>query len=167
MNEKKDLKGEGSYKNRHRSRELALQTLYACEVGTTEDWQNTLERIADTGSLAQEVKLYARDLVQQTFSALEQIDSTIRERAANWELKRMAAIDRNILRLAVSELTFFSQVPAKVVIDEAVELAKTFGTDDSGKFVNGIIDSIHKKMKGNSPLSGKEGSLHGTSPRSE
>jgi N utilization substance protein B len=166
MNEKKDLKGEGSFKNRHKSRELALQTLYACEVGTTtDDWRTTLERIADTSSLSQEITLYARDLVQATIGALEQIDATIRERAANWELKRMAAIDRNILRLAVSELSFFANVPAKVVIDEAVELAKTFGTDDSGKFVNGIIDSIHKKMKGISSLSGKEGLEHGTNPR--
>jgi N utilization substance protein B len=151
-------KVEGSYKNRHRARELALQTLYACEVGITADWQTTLERIADDSALAPDIKKFARDLVCAAFGSLAQIDITISERAANWELKRMAAIDRNILRLAVAELTYFSQIPAKVVIDEAVELAKTFGTDDSGKFVNGIIDSIHKKMKGLPGMSGKEGS---------
>lgn len=164
MTERNQQKNEGSFKNRHRSRELALQTLYACEVGTTQDWQSTLERIAEDGALPQDIKKYARDLVQAAFESLEKIDTTIRERAANWELKRMAAIDRNILRLAVTELSFYPQVPAKVVIDEAVELAKTYGTDDSGKFVNGIIDSIHKKMKNQSVTSGKEGSSNGTDP---
>mgnify|MGYP000870398285 FL=1 len=165
MMEKIQLKNEGIYQNRHRSRELALQTLYACEIGTTEDWQSTLERIADDSALSTEVIKYARELVSAAFDRLEQIDSVIQERAANWDLKRMAAIDRNILRLAVTELKNYPQVPAKVVIDEAVELAKTYGTDDSGKFVNGIIDSIHKKMKKQSETSGKEGSSNGTNPR--
>ncbi len=162
--EKTQFKNEGIYKNRHRSRELALQTLYACEVGTTQDWQSTLERIADDSALPAEVKKYARELVCAAFNSLQQIDSIIQERAANWDLKRMAAIDRNILRLAVTELKNYPQVPAKVVIDEAVELAKTYGTDDSGKFVNGIIDSIHKIMIKQSETSGKEGSSNGTDP---
>lgn len=162
--EKTQFKNEGIYRNRHRSRELALQALYACEVGTTEDWQNTLERIAEGSALSSEVKKYAQDLVCATFDSLQQIDSIIQERAANWDLKRMAAIDRNILRLAVTELKNYPQVPSKVVIDEAVELAKAYGTDDSGKFVNGIIDSIHKKMKKQSETSGKEGSSNGTDP---
>lgn len=164
MIEQNQQKNEGNFKNRHRSRELALQTLYACEIGTTLDWQSTLDRIAEDGALPQDVKKYAQELVHSTFDSLEQIDAIIGERAANWELKRMAAIDRNILRLAVSELKNYSQVPAKVVIDEAVELAKTYGTEDSGKFVNGIIDSIHKKMKKQSATSGKEGSANGTNP---
>ena len=164
---KDDQKSESSvFRNRHRSRELALQTLYACEVGTTQEWKCMLDRVADTGSLPEDVKKYARELVQEVLQSMEQIDETIRERAANWELRRMAAIDRNILRIAVAELRFFHHVPAKVVIDEAVELAKTFGAEDSGKFVNGIIDSIHKKMKGHSGMSGKDGSQHGTNPRS-
>ncbi|MDO5577144.1 MAG: transcription antitermination factor NusB, partial [Fibrobacter sp.] len=139
----------------HKARELALQTLYACEIGTDTKWQFVLEQIAETASISDDVKKYARELVGAVFGSIDQIDLTIRERAANWELKRMAAIDRNIIRLAVAE---FQTVPVKVVIDEAVELAKTFGTDDSGKFVNGILDSIHKKNKGHSAMSGKEGS---------
>ncbi|HLV31091.1 MAG TPA: transcription antitermination factor NusB [Chitinispirillaceae bacterium] len=163
MNKKKVNKsGEFGYRYRHKARELALQTLYACEIGTDNNWRFVLEQIAETASMSDEVKKYARVLVSAVFDSIDQIDLTIRERAANWELKRMAAIDRNIIRLAVAE---FESVPAKVVIDEAVELAKTFGTEDSGKFVNGILDSIHKKMKGHSPMSGKEGSEHGTNPR--
>lgn len=143
-----DNKNEHPFKRRHRSRELALQTLYACEVGLTSDWKSMLDQIADSSALSEEVKLYAKELVNKVYTSLEQIDISIQERAANWEMKRMAAIDRNIIRLAVAEITFFSDVPVKVVIDEAVELAKKFGTGDSGKFVNGVIDSIHKKSKG-------------------
>lgn len=141
-------KNEHPFKHRHRSRELALQTLYACEVGLTTEWKSMLDQIAESGALSEEVKKYARDLVTRVYESLNQIDQSIQERAANWEMKRMAAIDRNIIRLAVAEMTYFTDVPVKVVIDEAVELAKTFGSSDSGKFVNGVIDSIHKKSRG-------------------
>jgi len=133
------------FKNRHRSRELALQTLYACEIGNNEDWRIMLDRISETGGFSDEIKKYANDLIRIVTGKLEYIDKTISEMAANWELKRMAAIDRNILRIAVAELRYMTDVPFKVVIDEAVELAKAYGTDGSGKFVNGIIDSIHKR----------------------
>lgn len=141
-------KNDHPFKHRHNSRELALQTLYACEVGLTSEWKVMLDQIAESGGFSEEIKKYARELVTNVYSSLEQIDKSIQERAANWEMKRMAVIDRNIIRLAVAEMTFSSDVPVKVVIDEAVELAKTFGSDDSGKFVNGVIDSIHKKTKG-------------------
>jgi transcription antitermination protein NusB len=144
-------------RNRHRSRELALQALYAWEMGDKIDWEVMLERIADGGSLPVEVRKYARELVRHTIDSLDVIDTQVSEQAANWELRRMAAIDRNILRLAVAELTWFSSVPYKVVIDEAVELAKAFGTEGSGKFVNGIVDSIYKKLNNQSGTSGKEG----------
>jgi transcription antitermination protein NusB len=132
-------------KNRHRSRELALQTLYACEIGNSEEWRIMLDRIAETGGFSDDVKKYAQELARIVLGKMELIDRTISEMAANWELKRMAAIDRNILRIAVAELRYMTDVPYRVVIDEAVELAKAYGTDDSGKFVNGIIDSIHKR----------------------
>lgn len=134
-------------KSRHRSRELALSTMYACEVGSNEHWEIMLERIADEEQLAPDVKRYARDLVRATLENTNAIDAALAEKAANWELRRMAAIDRNVLRMATAELLYFSDtVPYKVVIDEAVEIAKTYGTEDSGKFVNGILDSIHKKL---------------------
>ena len=159
-----EQKPEGVFKNRRKSRELALQTLYACEIGTSSDWQVMLSQIANSGSLSPDVTMYASDLVKTVNAHLNELDGMIQERAANWDLKRMAAIDRNILRLSIAELRYFSNVPVKVAIDEAVELAKMFGTDDSGKFVNGIIDSIYKKMKVHSGNSGKEGFLHGTNP---
>jgi N utilization substance protein B len=134
-------------KNRRRSRELALQTLYACETGATAEWEPMLNLIAEDACLAGDSAQYARELVRKTFGAVEKIDGVIARHAANWELKRMAAIDRNILRLAAAELFFFGDVPYKVVIDEAVELAKRYGADESGRFVNGILDSIHKEKQ--------------------
>lgn len=138
-------KNDGTVKNRHRSRELALQTLYAVELGNSEDWRIMLDRIAETGGFSDDIKKYAYELTRIVSGRMEVIDRTISEMAVNWELRRMAAIDRNILRIAVAELRYITDVPFRVVIDEAVELAKSYGTDDSGKFVNGIIDSIHKK----------------------
>ena len=131
-------------RTRHRARELALQTLYACEVGITAEWENVLRHLGEGGSFTEESVRYARELVRETLASRGTLDETITLHAANWELKRMAALDRNILRIAAAELFFFSDVPFRVVIDEAVELAKTYGTDDSGGFVNGILDSIHK-----------------------
>jgi transcription antitermination protein NusB len=138
---------DSGFKGRRHARELALQTLYACEIGITRDWMGMLDRIAGDLTFSTENMHYARDLVRAATGSLTTIDDYITRHAANWELKRMAALDRNILRLAVAELFFFSAVPFKVVIDEAVELAKTYGTDDSGKFVNGILDSIHKSRE--------------------
>lgn len=130
--------------NRRPARELALKTLYACDIGAAAECESMLERIAESGPVADEHRRYARELVLRTSASLGRIDESIASHAANWELKRMAAIDRNILRLAAAELFFFTEVPFRVVIDEAVELAKLFGTDDSGSFVNGILDSIYK-----------------------
>ena len=162
MNDEPQKRPVGPSGNRHRSRILALQTLYACETGETDDWRNMLTTIADGSSLSSPVVKYAKELLTECYSSISDIDALIKKRASNWDIRRMAAIDRNILRLAVTELNSFNQVPVKVVIDEAVELAKAFGAEDSGKFVNGIIDSIHKNMTKNIPVSGKEGSLHGT-----
>jgi len=131
-------------RNRHRARELALQTLYACEIGTTAEWEGVLRHIVEGGSFTEESVRYARELVRETMASRDTIDGHIASHAANWELKRMAALDRNILRLAAAELFFFDDVPFRVVIDEAVELAKSYGTEESGGFVNGILDSIYK-----------------------
>ena len=137
----------GGPKKRRHARELALQTLYACEIGATSEWKEMLGRIAAGAAYTADNERYARDLVDAAVGSRATIDDYIAAHAANWELKRMAALDRNVLRLAVAELLCFPEVPFKVVIDEAVELAKAYGTDDSGKFVNGILDSIHKSRE--------------------
>lgn len=88
---------------------------------------------------------YARDLVQGTVDNLGQIDDLIRSQADNWRLERMPAVDRNILRLAVYEMLYETDTPKLVVVDEAIELAKKFGSEQSGRFVNGLLDGLLKQ----------------------
>ena len=88
---------------------------------------------------------YAKSLVQGTLDHLDQIDAMIREQADNWRLERMPAVDRNILRLAVYEMLHEREVPKLVVVDEAIELAKQFGSEQSGRFVNGLLDGLLKR----------------------
>ncbi len=94
------------------------------------------------GETLQDAFRYARRLVQGATENLEAVDELIREQAANWRLERMSAVDRNILRLAVYELLFETEVPKLVVVDEAIELAKKYGSERSGKFINGLLDGM-------------------------
>lgn len=88
---------------------------------------------------------YAQDLVQGTVDNLGQVDDLIRSQADNWRLERMPAVDRNILRLAVYEMLYETDTPKLVVVDEAIELAKKFGSEQSGRFVNGLLDGLLKQ----------------------
>lgn len=90
------------------------------------------------------IRAFCRDLVLGTAGHLEKLDAIIAKVAANWDIKRMARVDRNVLRLGSFELLFVKETPPKVAINEAVELAKRFGDVESGKFINGILDKIHK-----------------------
>lgn len=92
-----------------------------------------------------DVKAYANRLVEGTLARRPEIDQRITAHADNWNMSRMAVIDRNILRLGAFELLYLDDVPAKVCINEAIELAKRFGDAESGKFINGVLDAIHKK----------------------
>jgi N utilization substance protein B len=91
-----------------------------------------------------EALTYAQTLVEGTLGHLEEIDELIRRQAEHWRLERMPAVDRNILRLAVFEFLYETDVPKLVILDEAIELAKEFGTEQSGRFVNGVLDGILK-----------------------
>jgi len=88
---------------------------------------------------------YARTLVEGTLEHGDEIDGLIREQADNWRLERMPAVDRNILRLAIFEMLYQQDVPKLVVVDEAIELAKRFGSEQSGRFVNGLLDGLLKQ----------------------
>ena len=88
---------------------------------------------------------YAQDLVRGTVENLDKIDEMIRAQADNWRLERMPAVDRNILRLAIYEMLHERETPKLVVMDEAIELAKKFGSEQSGRFVNGLLDGLLKQ----------------------
>ena len=130
-------------RRRTRARELALKFLYQVDI-TKEDYPTILGQFWQKQRLEKPVKEFAEQIIQGTLANVAQIDSLLAKYAQNWQLKRMAVIDRNILRLACFELLFLEEVPPKVSINEAVELAKKFGDLESSKFVNGILDKIHK-----------------------
>jgi len=150
--------------NRRKSREMALQALYACDLAEHERPDDLIDYLAAESSCDAQCSRYSRDLLARTLAARDDIDRQIVRFAANWELKRMNAVDRNILRLAAAELLFFKNVPFKVVIDEAVELAKQYGTEESGKFVNGIIDSIRKSWDAGPPAAAQQESAGPKTP---
>ena len=131
-------------RNRTRSREFALQMLYQLDIRHTSPKQ-ILDEFWQTYESTEDVKLFANQLFEGTSARLPEIDPLVASHADNWDMKRMAVIDRNILRLGVFELLYGEEVPPKVCINEAIELAKRFGDADSGKFINGILDAVHKK----------------------
>lgn len=130
-------------RKRTKARELALRFLYQIDI-TKDDTAAALTQFFREQRAERNVKEFATQLIQGTLANLLQIDSTISKYAENWQLKRMAVIDRNILRFATFELLFLADIPPKVSINEAVELAKKYGDIESSKFVNGILDKIHK-----------------------
>ena len=93
----------------------------------------------------EEAFAYAQGLVRGTLDNREQVDALIREQADNWRLERMPAVDRNVLRLAVFEMLYETDTPKLVIVDEAIELAKKFGSEQSGRFVNGLLDGLLKQ----------------------
>jgi N utilization substance protein B len=133
-------------RNRTKSREYALQMLYQMDIRHATDPRQIAEGFWQGNEpTTQDIKIFANELFTGTMQHLQEIDTLIGQHADNWELGRMAVIDRNILRLGVFELRHVAEVPSKVCINEAIELAKRFGDEDSGKFINGILDAIHKK----------------------
>ncbi len=130
-------------RKRTRSRELALMVLYQMDV-TQDPAEKALEIFFRDHPTEESVKAFTMDLVLGTAGHLEKLDALISKVASNWEIKRMARVDRNVLRLGSFELLFVKETPPKVTINEAVELAKRFGDVESGKFINGILDKIHK-----------------------
>jgi len=131
---------------RRKSRELALQVLYQEELAG----QTGLLDFAEFCTHFQVNKKtipYAGKLLEGVRDNRDEINQLISRHAENWRLERMSVIDRNILRLAVYELHYQDEVPTSVVINEAVEIAKRYSTDDSGPFINGILDSMAGKEK--------------------
>jgi len=131
---------------RRKARELTLKALYAAEHGS-----GAIDRIFDDlaskADLSEKNFEFARRLYQLTMAGLAWTDERISSLAENWRLDRINAIDRSILRMAMVELKEFPDSPVKVVINEAIELAKAFSTPESPSFVNGILDSFVKKLQ--------------------
>ncbi len=139
--------------SRHHAREIALQVLYrydlnqtqgAFEIPTGLALAEDLKRHFEHFQVTEGVREFAAELVAGTLKDTAALDLEIEKFANNWKISRMALIDRNLLRMAMYEMSRFKDIPASVTIDEAIELAKQFGTADTSAFVNAILDSYRK-----------------------
>ncbi len=126
---------------RRKTRALALQALYEID-SSGHKTEEVLNQLLSSEKLPEENIGFAYDLVNGVISNKEEIDSNIHTFAPAWPVEQIPMIDRNILRLAIFEILIDNKVPVKVAINEAVELAKTFGADNSSKFVNGVLGSV-------------------------
>ena len=126
--------------SRRQSRERALQILFQWDIhGNTEHW---LEDFWERNPPTEEIREFAERLVNGVMTNLKELDRLIGAHATNWTVSRMPVVDRNILRAALYELLWMPEVPAKVTVNEAIELAKQFADDETKKFVNGVLDHV-------------------------
>jgi transcription antitermination protein NusB len=132
--------------NRRKSRELALQALFYIDV-CHEDARRALTLFCENFTPSKAALPFFLKLVLGVVNAKPAIDQVIKQYSSHWKLGRMACADRNILRIAVFELFCCQDIPPKVSINEAIDIGKKFGTEDSGAFINGILDSIHSAIE--------------------
>ena len=144
---------------RRRAREYALQFLFQYDI-TREPQAESTRPVSPPGpipmpsdqpgcpssmsDLPEDVRPFVEQLVSGVMAQLPELDATLQRATEHWSVERMAVVDRNVLRCALYELLFLEQIPAKVTMNEAIEIAKAYGSDESGAFVNGILDRIMK-----------------------
>ena len=132
---------------RRQAREFALQVMYSIESSG----MSAIEALRlfwglNECNASAETKSFTEDLVCGTADKLSEIDAVIGNHSTNWKISRMSAVDRNIMRMAIYELHFCPDIPARVTLNEAIEIAKQYGTEESSAFVNGILDRVAKEL---------------------
>ncbi len=130
---------------RRRARECALQMLFQIDL-TGGAPRDVFEQFWATQPVGEDLQAFSETLVEGVGRELVLLDGAIASASEHWRLERMAIVDRNVLRIAVYEMLFDPDTPAAVVMDEAIEIAKRFGSEDSGAFINGILDAVHKRI---------------------
>ena len=141
-------------KRRH-ARELAVQTLFHLEFNPG-DPDTAFEIVCENFDSIESIRPFSSQLVLGVCQNKDELDDLIRNASINWRLERMSILDKCILRLAAFEILFIEDVPPKVAIDEALEMGKRFGSEDSGSFINGILDNIYNTLVGQGRLKHKE-----------
>ncbi len=135
--------------SRRKSREVALQMLYGADVADHGSDGDLLDDddllIENEEGVSESVRKYAEVITRGAIEKAAEIDAMVESYSEHWKVGRMPLVDRNILRLAAYELLYCPETPYKVVIDEAIELAKRFGSDKSASFINGVLDRVHKE----------------------
>jgi N utilization substance protein B len=127
---------------RRKAREYALQILFQLDIRKEKPSATVLKHFWAEYNPDEEVKAFAEEIVKGTHKHITKINDLLHQCAKNWSLDRMAVVDRNVLRMAVYEILYRIDIPTSVTINEAIEIAKKYGTDDSGAFVNGILDRV-------------------------
>ncbi len=128
-------------RERRDAREATLQAMYAQEL-SGDTMQVVESDVINKSEISSELKKFAIELFELSTIHKEELDKYIKEKSKNWDFERIAIIDRLIIRMAICEFLYFDDIPPKVSISEAIEIAKKFSTDDSSAFVNGILDAI-------------------------
>ena len=136
---------------RRSSRELALKFLYQFELNKG-DLDEQIILFLERNPSQKDVESFMKDLVVSLIDKMKEIDETIQKYSDHWVLNRMAVIDRNILRIGTCELLFSFSTPPKVVINEAIDIAKKYGNEDSPEFINGILDKVYNEIRQKGPL---------------
>jgi N utilization substance protein B len=132
---------------RRLARECALEVLYRLDL-VGDDPARVIEEILARKNPSDEAEVYLRRIVDAVVAGQLELDAILRRHLKRWRLERLTVLDRAILRMAAAELLHFADVPPKVAINEAVDVAKKFGDDDAGRFVNGVLDSLYREAHG-------------------
>lgn len=132
--------------SRRLARELAFIVLFQYDLGRI-PWRDALQRLLAEHELSPEAVTFLQGVVAGAIAKQEEIDGLLIHYSQDWPLSRMASTDRNLLRLAIYELLYRSDIPVEVTVNEAVELAKKYGDEDSGKFVNGVLGSVIREIR--------------------
>ena len=135
--------------NRRKSRELAMQALFYMDMNPNGSKETALESFCTNFNPSKKARPFFLKLVNGVLQTKSELDSIIEKFSDHWKIGRMACVDRNILRIAVYELLYCGDIPSKVSINEAVDIGKRFGTEESGAFINGILDSIRMALEEN------------------
>lgn len=145
---------------RRKSREIALQLLYGLDAqeGELGDAVALFWASFDnaSGDVSEEIRRFSNELVEGTWKNRLKIDELISGNSENWTIGRMSRVDKSILRMAVYELLFCPDVPPKVALNEAIDLGKMYGSENSGAFINGILDALYEKLPGRNEEGGNE-----------
>jgi len=130
---------------RRKAREVALQVLFQIDVSEV-DVHEAIELFWNNFESPETARMFSTQLIEGTRSRVKEIDALIKSCSDNWSLDRMSKVDKNILRLAVYELLYCEDIPPKVTLNEAIDLGKEYGSENSGSFINGILDALYSKL---------------------
>ncbi|HPQ43787.1 MAG TPA: transcription antitermination factor NusB [Syntrophales bacterium] len=131
--------------HRRKAREIALQVLYQIDVSQI-DVDEAIELFRDNFGMPQESVDFSTQLITCTREHITEIDDLIKTCSEHWSLERMSTVDKNILRMAVYEFLYCDDIPPKVTLNEAIDIGKHYGSDNSGSFINGILDAMYSKL---------------------